>query len=237
MRTSGCRASARPTRPAGGRWPSSRCARPLAEAPCEQARSRALQRALVVDAQRRVRNGLEPLLADRAAAGRAESVRPVLDPPERRLDLDRECARRSPRAPRRARACTSRSRCRRGDRRSRSRDRPSLRAASRRGAPPARRAADGRARPRGRCGSDRDRGSRSRGLESQRLGASGCSGPSRPEGYPRLQPATLRIPPSPASRDRCRASDGRRRLLLSPRLARRASRRATRTRREAARGS
>src|SRR6187455_2878666 len=63
------------------------CARP---APSDQARSRALQCALVVDAERGVRNSLEPLLADRAAADRAESVRPVLDPAERRLDLDQK---------------------------------------------------------------------------------------------------------------------------------------------------
>ena len=50
----------------------------------------ALQRALVVDAERRVRHGLEPLLADRAAADRAASVRAVVDPAERGLDLDEE---------------------------------------------------------------------------------------------------------------------------------------------------
>ena len=68
----------------------------------------ALQRPLVVDAERRVRHGLEPLLADRLAADAAGSVRAGLDPGERRLHLGRAGGRRSPRARRRARACTSR---------------------------------------------------------------------------------------------------------------------------------
>ena len=51
------------------RSPSSRCGRRPADASCVRARSsRRSERALVVDAERRVRNGLEPLLADRPAA-------------------------------------------------------------------------------------------------------------------------------------------------------------------------
>ena len=173
----------------------------------------ALQGALVVDAQGRVRDGLEPLLVDLPAARGAAAVCPVFDAAERGFDLRRGCARRSPRGPRRARACTSRWRCRRCGRRSRSRGRPSPRAATRGGA----RRRDGvlrggRARSRGRGGSARGRGRRSRllrrghgsrapsirrrGARRLRAGrhperhaaASSSAGHSRPQGYRWLSP-------------------------------------------------
>src|SRR5688572_32916109 len=46
-----------------------------------------LERPRVVDAARRVRNGLQTLRRDRLAAGHAQTVRAGLDPPERRLDF------------------------------------------------------------------------------------------------------------------------------------------------------
>src|SRR6185503_17257648 len=84
------RAIAQRSKRAATRWRSSRNARRPREHRYAPARSRPLQRALVVDAECRVGNSLEPLLADWASTDAAQSIRAVVDAPEGCVDLDEE---------------------------------------------------------------------------------------------------------------------------------------------------
>ena len=98
-------ATARPRGSAAPRSSSSRCGRRRAAGPSASGSLiRASCFALVVDAERRLRDRLEALVGDPPAADRAGAVRAVVDPVRAPRRPRRADARRSPRARRRARA-------------------------------------------------------------------------------------------------------------------------------------